>query len=54
MDGSVAKSQVRSALGVSEPYSSAIQAGKRIPHPRPWQALARLVGEEPAGTGQSN
>jgi CRISPR-associated endonuclease Cas1 len=40
----VAKSQIRSALGVSEPYSSYIQSGKRIPHPRYWQALARLVG----------
>ena len=41
---SVAKSQIRSALGVSEPYSSDIRAGKRIPHPRHWQALAELVG----------
>jgi hypothetical protein len=40
----VAKSRIRSALGVSEPYSSDIQAGKRIPHPRHWQALAYLVG----------
>jgi len=40
----VAKSQIRSALGVSEPYSSDIQAGKRVPHPRHWQALAELVG----------
>ena len=39
----VAKSQIRSALGVSEPYSSAIQAGKRVPHPRHWQALAELI-----------
>ena len=41
---SVAKSRIRAALGVSEPYSSAVQAGKRVPHPRHWQALARLVG----------
>jgi CRISPR-associated protein Cas1 len=41
---SVGKSQIRSALGVSEPYSSDIRAGKRIPHPRHWQALAELVG----------
>lgn len=40
----VAKSQIRSVLGVSEPYASDIQAGKRIPHPRHWQALAELVG----------
>lgn len=41
---SLAKVQIRSALGVSEPYSSDIRAGKRIPHPRYWQALAQLVG----------
>lgn len=41
---SVAKSQVRSALGVSEPYSSDIRAGERVPHPRHWEALAKLVG----------
>jgi len=40
---SVAKSQIRSALGVSEPYSSDIRAGKRIPHPRHWETLAQLV-----------
>jgi len=40
----VARSRIRLALGVSEPYSSAIQAGMRIPHPRHWLALARLVG----------
>jgi hypothetical protein len=39
----VAKSQIRSLLGVSEPYSSDIQAGRRIPHPRHWRALAKLV-----------
>ena len=37
------KSQIRAALGVSEPYSSDIRAGKCIPHPRHWRALARLV-----------
>ena len=40
----VAKTRIRSALGVSEPYSSAIQAGKRVPHPRHWEALAGLGG----------
>jgi hypothetical protein len=40
----VTKSRIRSALGVSEPYSSDIRAGKRIPHARHWQALAQLVG----------
>jgi hypothetical protein len=40
---SIAKTRICSALGVSEPYSSAIQAGKLVPHPRHWQALAKLV-----------
>jgi hypothetical protein len=44
---SVAKSQIRSALGVSEPYSSDIHAGRRIPHARHWQALAQLAGVSP-------
>jgi CRISPR-associated endonuclease Cas1 len=43
----VAKSQIRSALGVSEPYSSDIRAGRRRPHPRHWQPLALLVGVSP-------
>jgi len=41
---SVAKSRIGSALGVSEPYSSDIRAGKRIPHQRHWLVLAQLVG----------
>ena len=41
---SIAKVRIRSVLGVSEPYSSLIQEGKRVPHPRHWQVLARLVG----------
>jgi CRISPR-associated endonuclease Cas1 len=40
----VAKSRIRLALGVSEPYSSDIRSGKRIPHSRHWRALAELVG----------
>jgi hypothetical protein len=39
----VTKSRIRAALGVSEPYSSFIQEGKRIPHPRHWLAVAELV-----------
>jgi CRISPR-associated endonuclease Cas1 len=31
------------ALGVSEPYATDIRAGKRVPHPRHWLALARLA-----------
>lgn len=38
---------VASALGVSIPYASAIRAGKRLPHPRHWQALAELVKLHP-------
>ena len=49
---SVTKSRIRSALGVSEPYSSDIQAGKRIPHQRHRQALAELV--EISGNLSSN
>jgi CRISPR associated protein, Cas1 family len=41
---SVEKSQIRLALGVSEPYSSDIRASKRIPHARHWRALAELAG----------
>jgi hypothetical protein len=50
----VAKSRIRSALGVSEPYASDIQVGKRVPHPRHWQALAELrgVSEERETTGK--
>jgi CRISPR-associated endonuclease Cas1 len=44
---SIAKSRIRFALGVSEPYSSYIQTGQRIPHPRHWQRLAELVGVLP-------
>ena len=40
----VAKSQICVALGVSHPYACHIQAGKRVPHPRHWQALAQMVG----------
>jgi CRISPR-associated endonuclease Cas1 len=41
---SVAKSRIRSEIGVSEPYSSYIKQGKVIPHRRHWQALAELAG----------
>jgi CRISPR-associated endonuclease Cas1 len=32
-----------SALRVSEPYATAIRRGTRVPHPRHWQILARIV-----------
>ena len=43
-------SVLSSTLGVSESYAVDIRTGKRIPHPRHWQALARLVGIEPKGS----
>jgi len=45
----VTLSVLSSTLGVSEPYAVDIRAGKRVPHPRHWQALAGLVGVEPQG-----
>ena len=38
---------VASALGTSVLYASAIRAGRRVPHPRHWQALAQLAGVTP-------
>jgi CRISPR-associated endonuclease Cas1 len=38
---------IAAALGVSEPYAADIRAGRRRPHPRHWQALARLAGASP-------
>jgi CRISPR-associated endonuclease Cas1 len=35
---------IASALGISLPYASNIRSGKLQPHPRHWQALARLSG----------
>lgn len=32
------------ALEVSIPYASAVRKGRRVPHPRHWQALAHLAG----------
>ncbi|HVB57067.1 MAG TPA: hypothetical protein VNE63_11645, partial [Candidatus Acidoferrales bacterium] len=37
-------SAITSALGISKPYATDIRAGKRVPHPRHWLALAQLVG----------
>jgi hypothetical protein len=36
--------KITAALSISEPYATDIRAGKRIPHPRHWPKLARLVG----------
>jgi hypothetical protein len=35
---------VRMALGVSKSYATNIRIGRRLPHPRHWRTLARLVG----------
>jgi hypothetical protein len=35
---------ISSTLAVSEPYAADIRTGKRQPHPRHWQALAKLAG----------
>jgi CRISPR-associated endonuclease Cas1 len=37
-------SEIAATIGVSIPYASDIRKGKRRPHPRHWQCLARLVG----------
>lgn len=35
---------ISQALGISKPYATDIRAGRRIPHPRHWLALACAVG----------
>lgn len=40
----LATSAIASALGVSRVYTADIRAGKRVPHPRHWRALAQQVG----------
>jgi CRISPR/Cas system-associated endonuclease Cas1 len=35
---------ISTALGISGPYATDIRAGRRYPHPRHWEELARLVG----------
>jgi CRISPR-associated endonuclease Cas1 len=37
-------SRIASALSVSHPYAVDIRSGKKRPHPRHWEALARLAG----------
>jgi hypothetical protein len=41
---------ISEATGLSEHYCSLIRLGKRVPHPRHWEALARLGGTECAAT----
>jgi CRISPR-associated endonuclease Cas1 len=40
---SVTIATIASTLGVSAPYAANIRSGRRRPHPRNWQALAKLV-----------
>jgi CRISPR-associated endonuclease Cas1 len=40
----IANPVIMSALGVSVTYAVAIRAGRRRPHPRHWQTLAKLTG----------
>jgi hypothetical protein len=35
--------QIATALGVSMPYAADVRAGRRRPHPRHWEALAKLA-----------
>jgi CRISPR-associated endonuclease Cas1 len=35
---------ISTALGISGPYATDIRAGRRRPHPRHWEKLARLTG----------
>ena len=45
----VGKKAVQDAIGVSEMHAHRIKRGKCVPHPRHWQALARLVGVSQTG-----
>lgn len=42
--GKVTLPAIVSALGVSVSYASDIRTGRRVPHPRHWQVLGRIVG----------
>ncbi len=41
--GELTVTTIRMALGVSKSYATEIRSGNRLPHPRHWQALARLA-----------
>jgi hypothetical protein len=43
-----------STLGISEPYAAEIRAGRYLPHPRHWLALAKLIGVSPDVHGRPN
>ena len=46
---SVTIAKIALTLGISEPYAAKVRAGRYRPHPRHWQALAKLVGVDSAG-----
>jgi hypothetical protein len=39
------RSTIAAALGVSKGYASDVRRGKRIPHPRHWQTIAKVLRE---------
>jgi len=41
---SVTVPALRLAIGISKAYATDIRSGRRLPHPRHWQTLARLIG----------
>jgi len=42
--------EIAQAMKVSQPYAAFIRTGRRRPHPRHWESLARLTGIFPAQT----
>lgn len=40
--------EIAEAMQVSKPYAALVRAGRRRPHPRHWNVLARLFGVFPA------
>jgi hypothetical protein len=40
----ISGSRLAAALGVSKPYAADIRTGRRRPHPRHWQTLAKVAG----------
>jgi CRISPR-associated endonuclease Cas1 len=45
---------IATALRISEPYATDIRAGRRVPHPRHWEVLAKLTGYQPFGQAEEN
>jgi len=41
--GSVTVRTIADTLGISKPYATDLRSGKRVPHPRHWQALAKVT-----------